>query len=118
MPSIQTENGKLVNPLASKLILNGNLNIEVLLKDPRVVTSKREFCSVNLANNYLSSRDKYGSPNDYLDYLRNNFTEVLIDSDKGVFLGSAVDSKLLVQVKKIIGANLLVEMHGIGIPKK
>lgn len=114
MPSIKIANGKLVNPLAFKLILKGSSNVEIILENPRIVTSKLEFCSVTLAEHYLSSRDKYGQPKEFIDYLSANFKEVDIDSDKGTFQATEVTARFKNQLKRLIDAHILMEMYDKG----
>lgn len=110
MATIEINNGKLKNPIALKLILEGKKNKEIVFESPLVITAKQSFCIIHIAEHYLANKSEYGDPNNYMNFLTNNFQNIKIETNKGVQHGSDVNSRFLNKVKKVIDVHILMEM--------
>ncbi|MEO4110531.1 MULTISPECIES: hypothetical protein [Acinetobacter calcoaceticus/baumannii complex] len=111
MPTIAVNNGKIKNPIVTKMILKGKENKEIVFENPLILTAKQSFCVVHIAEHYLSNRSNYGRPEDFIEFISKNFQEVLLDTTKGIELGSEINTRLLNKIKKFIDANILVELY-------
>ncbi|ENV94180.1 hypothetical protein F937_03584 [Acinetobacter calcoaceticus ANC 3680] len=76
MPSIKISKGKIVNPVADKLILVGSSEVEIHLESLSAVSAKQSMCLMFLSNHYLKNKDNYGDPTEFIKYLSSNFTKI------------------------------------------
>lgn len=111
MPSITIKNGKLKNPVATKLILTGEKSVDVLLEKDKIFSAKQAFCVVTLAEYYMKNKEKFGEPDDFLNYLSSNFHLIYINTLKGVVLGTELNARFITKLKKHMQALILVEWH-------
>lgn len=111
MPLITVENGKYLNPVATKLILTSEQSVVINLEREEVFSVKQAFCVVKLAEYYLKNKEKYGEPSDYLNYLSGNFNLINIGTLNGVILGTELNARVIGKLKKHIQILNLVEWH-------
>lgn len=111
MPSVTIKNGKVQNPVASKILLSGKESVEIKLDQLTVVTAKQSFCVVTLGKHYFDNQEKYGNPEQFIDYLSKNFKQVNIDTQKGIMLGTEIHTRSLNKLKKYIQALIAVDWH-------
>jgi len=111
MPSIKVKDGKTSNPIATKLILIGLKDFEIKLEQAKVVTTKQAFCVVSLGEYYLNNKDQHGNPDQFIEYILNNFTHVNLDTQKGIIAGAEIHKRLLNKLEKFIQAHILMDWH-------
>lgn len=113
MPTIRISKGKLQNPTSQKLYIVGPDEIEVNLDQVAIVTTKRSFCIVEVAEYYVAHTEIYGTVDDFIKLLSSGYIRVDIDTPKGRILGAEINRNFLKQltmcIKGLIAINMVRE---------
>lgn len=107
--------GKITNPMASKLLVVGIAAIEINLDQPEIVTDKKSFCIVTLAEHYVNNMNKLGNLEDFIKALSDGFTHINIETDKGVILGLNLTPYFLKQIKNAIQGLIVINKVRDGV---
>lgn len=114
MPSIKFSKGKIVNPVADKLILVGSNEVEIQLESLSAVSAKQSMCLMFLSKHYLKNKENYGDPSEFIKYLNTNFTQVDINTNKGRIIGSEINTRFLNKLKKLAESLILIDLYDKG----
>lgn len=114
MPSIKISKGKIVNPIADKLILVGSSEVEIKLDSLTPVSAKQSMCLLVLSEHYFKNKDNYGDPSEFVKYINTNFTQVDIDTNKGRIIGSEVNTRFLNKLKRLSESLILIDLYKKG----
>lgn len=103
MPALKiSKQGKVLNPVASKLIITNPNVIEIPLNKPEIVTEKRSFCIVALAEHYVENMHKYGSLEEFIKIFSSGSVLIEIETNDGKILGANVTTYFRNQLKNAI----------------
>lgn len=84
MPSLKiSKKGKVLNPIANKLVITNPSVVEINLDKPEIVTQKRAFCIVTLAEHYVENTKKYGSLEDFMKLFSGANVHIEIATNEG-----------------------------------
>ncbi|MCX0337431.1 MULTISPECIES: hypothetical protein [Acinetobacter] len=113
--------GKVLNPVVSKIILAGNQeDLEIILDNSLVLSSKPSFCVTQIAKFYLNNKEKYGDPEEFIKFLSSKFDKIDLVTQKGRIEGTLIHPRLLQRIKEYIGTYQKVELYrkGLLVPRQ
>lgn len=103
MPSLKiSKTGKVLNPVANKILITSSNVIEINLDKPEIVVEKRSFCIVTLAEHYVENTHKYGSLEDFIKIFSGGNVFVEIETNDGKIPGVEVTTYFKNQLKNAI----------------
>lgn len=103
MPSLKiSKKGKVLNPVANKFLITNSSVIEINLDKPEIVTEKRSFCIVTLAEHYVENAHKYGSLEDFIKIFSGVNVCIEIATNEGKVPGVEVTAYFRNQLKNAI----------------
>lgn len=103
MSSLNTSKiSKALNPIASKIIITNSNVIEIVLDEPEIVTEKRSFCIVVLAEYYVKNTHKYETLEDFIKIFSGDKVCIEIETSKGNISGCKVTAYFKTQLKNAI----------------
>ncbi|RKG37858.1 MULTISPECIES: hypothetical protein [Acinetobacter] len=110
MPSLKiSKRGKALNPIANKILITNSCVIEIDLDQPEIVTEKRSFCIVTIAEHYVENIHKYGCLEDFIKIFSgtNVFVEILTSEGKtlGIEVTTYFKNQLKLAIKGLIVLN-------------
>lgn len=100
MPSIKiSKKAKVTNPITKKLLIVNTNTLEINLEKPELVTDKRSFCIVTLAEHYVGNIQKYECLDNFIMLFSGQNTKIEIETMNGNILGANVNTYFLNQLK-------------------
>ncbi|EOR11396.1 hypothetical protein [Acinetobacter tandoii] len=103
MPSLKiSKKGKVLHHIANKILITNSGVIEIDLDQPEIVTEKRSFCIVTIAEHYVENIHKYGSLEDFIKLFSGTKVCVEILTNEGKTLGVEVTTYFKNQLKLAI----------------
>lgn len=103
MPSLKiSKKGKVLNPIANKILITNSCVIEIDLDQPEIVTEIRSFSIVTIAEHYVENIHKYGSLEDFIKLFSGTKVCVEILTIEGKTLGVEVTTYFKNQLKLAI----------------
>lgn len=97
-----SKTGKMLNPVANKLLITNSSVIAINLDQPEIVTKKRSFCVLKLAEHYVGNYQKYGNLDDFIKIFSGENVRVEIETNQGVIPGVNVTTYFRNQLKNAI----------------
>ena len=112
MPSINfSKKGKVTNPITQKLLIVNSNTFEINLEQPELVTDKRSFCIVTLAEHYVRNIQKYENLDKFIKLFSGQNTTIEIETMDGNIFGANVNTYFLNQLKLSIKG--LIELNSV-----
>lgn len=109
MPSLKiSKKGKVLNPVANKILITNSSVIEINLDKPEIVTEKRSFCIVTLAEHYVENTHKYGNLEDFINIFSGTKVCIEIETNKGKIPGVEVTTYFKNQLKNSIKGLIII----------